>query len=278
MNLSRTRSKGEYQLLSLTQKPVVIFDDHRWILPVILEAQQDGLIPRPCTLVTFDQHHDAKRPLPKAQQVISEIQDMGATYEEVVKLVERYLSTNNDDWLKAGMELGFIGQVVNIGARDPRGAEGEFQDLHGTTKIIHFLNLPGGELDYQGDLSDLARRDELQPVWEVLGWEQRSPHDIFQFSKDKAPIVLDFDLDCFAIYWKEYIFPWLDEVWEKEFHISSDYASTEGLTGADVVDGLVSKAGLISIARSPNCCGGLGKAKRILEDINRFLFKGDLLL
>lgn len=276
MPLSRTRLNCKYRILSLREKHVVIYDDHRWILPLIFEAQEDKLVPRPCTLVTFDRHHDAIVPLPPALEVITDIRARETNYVDVVELVESNLSTNNNDWLRAGMELGILGDIINFGARETRNVQAEFEDHLGNNRKIHFLNLPGGTLQHQGSLADIAKSEELQPIWDVLGWERNHPDGIFCFAKGRERIILDFDLDCFAMDWTDYLFPWDEEVWKEEFHKFSDYWSTKGLSGADVVNGLIDKAGLISIARSPIHCGGPAKVEKILSDVNRFLFYGEL--
>ena len=40
----------------------LIHRDHRWTLALLHRAQEKGLIPRPCNLVTFDAHHHALEP------------------------------------------------------------------------------------------------------------------------------------------------------------------------------------------------------------------------
>ena len=37
-----------------------IHKDHRWVLCLIYYGQEKGLLPKPCDMVIFDAHHDAK--------------------------------------------------------------------------------------------------------------------------------------------------------------------------------------------------------------------------
>jgi hypothetical protein len=39
--------------------PYILHEDHRWLLPLAHFAQQQGMLPKPCTIIMFDRHHDA---------------------------------------------------------------------------------------------------------------------------------------------------------------------------------------------------------------------------
>ena len=42
--------------------PAAVHDDHRWSLAMIAYAQQQGFVPTPCRLVTFDAHSYSLKP------------------------------------------------------------------------------------------------------------------------------------------------------------------------------------------------------------------------
>ena len=78
------------------------------------------------------------------------------------------------------MELGLVDDAVVFGVetRDLSHDERNFQDHAGGAHRIFLTGLPADELGYQGDLSDFARRDELDGLWKVLGWT-RDPANLF---------------------------------------------------------------------------------------------------
>jgi hypothetical protein len=89
-------------------------------------------------------------------------------------------------------------------------------------------------------------------------------------------IGLDFDLDCFAYRFRDCTLAWPDEVWEKEFLLRSTYSFTEGYSAQDFLSALISKTGLITIAREPGHCGSEAKADSILERLNHYQFADSL--
>jgi hypothetical protein len=69
----------------------------------------------------------------------------------------------------------------------------------------------------------------LRDLWELLGW---APHrGEFSFVQNGSKVFLSIDLDCFVIRWKEYLLPWVQEVYEEEFLTASTYSSINGWTG-----------------------------------------------
>lgn len=253
----------------------MLYDHHRWVLPVACEAQRAGLLPIPCTIVTFDRHHDTREPPQELRTELARVRSAGCRVADVVAVAGSRLSTINDDWLLAGMDIGLIGNAVIVGVERSWDAPEEFQESDGTTHRIFLSSLPREALGYQGDLSDLARREALKPLWDTLGWG-RVPGGQFGFTELANPILLDFDLDCFTLTWRGYVLPWPDEVFRKEFTEPSQQWGTIGLTGKDFIVGLLRKAGVVTIAREPVCCGGMDKAIQVLASLDRYLLDGVL--
>jgi hypothetical protein len=251
----------------------VLHEDHRWLLPIAHAAQERGLLPKPCNLVCFDLHHDALPPrsLPELRAVRESL-----SVSDVVRLCSQDLSKNDDDWLKAGMELGMFGDAVIFGVEGASDANTyrTYRDHLGGEHMIEMLSRPRSALAYQGSLSDRARNGALERIWDVLGWQIL--HQVFEFLPDRPRILLSIDLDYFAVRWDDYTFPWPDEVFEREILAASDYWSTQGWTGKAFVQGLAEKAGLVAICRESECTGGPEKSRLILSKLDECVFDGAL--
>jgi uncharacterized protein YoaH (UPF0181 family) len=209
----------------------------------------------------FDAHHDALEPA--CLDRIRSLRAGGFSTGDVIELCRQDLRQLDDDWLRAGMHLGLIGDAVVFGVENHFNEfPMDFTDKSGCAHRIELLELPGHGLGYQGSLSDLAKSYAYDRAWEILGWEYRNGGG-FWF-RPEPKLVLDFDLDCFAINWRDYTLPWPEEVFRGEFLEVSTYFSTAGLNGQQFVRGLVEKAGLITIASKPDHCGGERKASEIL--------------
>jgi len=279
MNLSDLEEIDELRQVSFGERECFLHKKHRWVLPIIFYKQKENILPYPCTLVTFDAHHDTLDPTYSCKKDILRIRKLGITFDEIVHLCQEKLRKFNDDWIKVGMELGLIGDAVIFWAGDePNNGNlenlKEFKDQQGNIHKIKLLGLPGTELKCQGDLSDTARWESLSELWKILGWQYKSQ---FSFAEDERKILLDLDLDFFIVRWKGcYRFPWPDEVFKKEFLVQSKYQSGSLWTGKDFLDGLMNKAALITIAKEPHFCGGKIKANQVLGKVNHFLFDNKL--
>lgn len=271
--LEQLPSSERVQFTKVDTTPCVLHENHRWLLPIAYLAQQGQLLPIPCTLVMFDLHHDALGPRCLEQLTAWR---RTPTVEGLVGLCESHLKPLDDDWLKAGMELGLFGDAVIFGVEDAsdRDRLSIHTDGSGGLHRIDMLSLPREELAYQGRLSDLARRDEFGRVWDTLGWQVS---DGTSRLADGGPkILVSIDLDCFVVRWGDYRFPWPCEVFEREFGEISSYWSTQGWSGASFLRALVGRAGILAICREPRFTGGPQKSDVILSRLNKFAFNGEL--
>lgn len=251
----------------LDGRPLYVHDDHRFLLPLLFEAQQQGNIDRPCTLVMLDRHHDALRPRKQeARERIEELRSSLFTGQDVFDLCKRLLSPLDDDWITSGMGLGLLDDAVIFGVQDPDSGLETFECPDRSVCQIHMLGFPGPELGYQGDLSDHARHRELDGLWQALDWRPGG------FGGRHDRILLSIDLDAFVMEWEEFTFPWPDEIFHKRFLTPSRYELTFGWSGRRFFDELVQRAGIIAIAREPKHCGGTEKMLEIWNKVNYFLF------
>ena len=280
MNLSNLEEIDELRQVSFGERECFLHKEHRWILPIIFYNQQEKILPHPCTLVTFDAHHDTLDPTCSCNEDILRIKKAGITFDEIVHLCQEKLSKRNDDWIKVGMKLGLIDDAVIFWAEEGKNNENlenlkEYKDQLGSIHKIKLLRFLNAELESQGDLIDISRLEDLSELWDILGWQFNSQ---FSFLQDGRKILLDFDLDYFMVRWRGYHFPWPDEVFKKEFRSSSKYQSDSLWTGKDFLNGLMDKAALLTIAREPKFCGGNKKANQVLDKVNQFLFDNKLLI
>jgi len=254
--------------------PAFVHREHRWTLTLLRWAQMKGHLPIPSKLVVFDAHHDALPP--RRDEELKALQPYDLSIPGTIGICNNNLSINNDDWITAGMELGIISDAVVFGVQDRSSLDylSTFPDSRGGKHHLFFTGLPGRGLAYQGDLSDLSRDRQLSALWNVLGWEPGGGKT--RFRDDREKFAFDFDLDCFTVSWNGYTFPWPEEVWENEFQKESDYPTTRGWTGVGWLKQLKERAGMITFATEPRCCGGDMKVNAIWNCVNGYLFAGNL--
>jgi hypothetical protein len=195
---------------------------------------------------------------------------------DTVQSQQTHLSTLNDDWIVAGVDLGILKDIVIFGVeRRPRDLERNcsVQAYDGERHRIAFAELPGSALHPpDGDLINSCRTPQQTTLGEILGWSYHQDRDQYWFSDAPEPIALDFDLDCFHAEWRGHLFAWPEKLFVSEFIESMEYFGTVGLNGKRVVEGLVEQAGLITIAREPGCCGGEQESDSIFARLNHVVF------
>lgn len=107
LNYYRIRT---YQRKGQDDLHVVIYDDHRFILPVLWCARKEGLIDNLPTLMTWDYHFDNNidhASIDNAPQALSVDQSV----EEVFDFADK-LQGDDDTWLTAAMEGGLVGDAI----------------------------------------------------------------------------------------------------------------------------------------------------------------------
>lgn len=265
------------KVLELADMPAFAHDDHRFVLLLARYGQEHGDLPKPCKVVMMDRHHDGLAPRKTgAMESIRKLRESGITYPELFDLTKDMLSSLDDDWLRAGMELGMFSDAVVFGVDDRLGENpNAFVDHVGKEHKI-WINggLPGECLGQQGNLSDLARGYEVKPLWELLEWDVHSGS--FGFSESAETILLSIDLDAFVMRWDDFTFAWRDEVWEKKFLEVSTHRTAGGWSGTRFVHALLGRTGMLTIAREPSHCGGEREMLTVFSDFNKFVFDGAL--
>lgn len=269
----------ELERISVGDKTGFKHRRHRFVLPLLLHAQREGVLPQPCTLICFDRHHDCLPP--REIEKTREIDIASISMFDFTVFCERDLSPRNDEWIIAGIELGMIQDVIVIGVDDIHCAAAENGKYppgsDSYSRVVFKTGHLGHMLEYQGHLADHASSRSHADFWDILGW--RFEQGIkYWFNDERPPFLLDIDLDCFSFELAsgEFTIPWPDEVYEKWYLAETDYGMTYKTTGKDVFQGLVERSGLITIATEPGCCGSKEKSEQILNDVNRILLDGTL--
>jgi len=263
---------------SVRDKPLVVYEDHRFLLFVLWHAMHraEARLPSPPLLITFDRHDDAKPPSTSAMGALRTLRQQ-ATERDVLACTEWELSTLDDDWLLAAMELGVVGDVINVGAEETPNLDGfvtthtdHLGQDHRIWQIPHLHSC----LAYQGDLSDHARRNDLGSLWSALGWQPGSgfdsdPHDL-------PPIILDFDLDCFADDMSNHLMAWPPELMLQRLRKASTYDLTRGWSAQGFLDALEDRIKFRTVALESGFCGGLSQSSQILDVLDQALWDSEL--
>lgn len=255
----------------LNGKNCFLHKEHRWILPLLGWSQYKNLLPTPCTIVTFDRHNDCMCPRAESINHLRILRDKGVQVQDLIDLCRETddfdytLATGNDDWLIAAMELGMIENAIIFGIY-PRDHECEDSTYTDHLEQKHFIErplfFPGKLLDR--DLGDYCHEDKYQKLRNILGWKRK---DGFQ---EEKIFMLDFDLDCFVIEYKDYYVPWPDEIFEEEF-CKQSYKML-GWSGQTFMKELIKHAGIITIAKEPDHCGSDEKANYVLMKLIKYFF------
>jgi hypothetical protein len=251
------KKEDELKIESILNKPLYTHRDHKWLLPLVVHAQEQGFLPAPCNIVGHDFHSDDCLPSDQAMQEIKLLVTQGAVNAmSVLNLCQTYLSKSDDDWLLAGMELGIFKNALILGVRKrcreiEQAWRGETYTDHigNSHQILLEGNLLGEMLGYQERLSDVSN-GYAKPLWDILGWHPSSSG----FLPSDEKILLDFDLDCFTHTLRSCLLPWQDELWTNVFE-KSGYGLVSDWNGQRMLEHLIKKAGIVTIATEPDCCG-----------------------
>lgn len=174
----------------------VIYEDHRTILNVIYFVKSIRDISNPIDLILFDRHDDFNTPnnlaFKKALNFIKK-----PTIEKLHQIVEFELSTNDDDWVKMGMELGLIGNVFLFNSESTIENKKVYKTKKFGTKTLYNLgNIWSVIGDHKGLFNDISQKHNYQ-LWNEFGW--RLENGKFSFDKNRSEYIVDIDLDCFSI-------------------------------------------------------------------------------
>ena len=266
-----------YKCFGQSQKPIIVYKDHRFIVPILWLAKSMGIIKCPLNIVYFDQHHDALEPR-KRKEIVKDLRNANS-FEEVYLIVQDKLSSNDDDWVRVVMDLAIVKDAVLIG--NPSGIDfnreklEEYMDLDGDKHLLKNICSLEGAFGYQGALADWAKDYLLKPIWDIIGWKL-VPKSVF--AMDKQPILVDFDLDYFTFQWRAGNYAWREDFFSEEFNHISTYSTTVGWSGEKFLNEIIVRAPFVTIAQEPGCCGGKQESDDILRKLSNKFFVGAITL
>lgn len=260
-----------YSCFCKHEKLIIVYEDHRFIVPILWLAKKINLITTPINLVYFDRHNDA---LDLSKDKIESLKKL-CDFNEVFEFVKTQLKQLDDDWLRTLMHLGIVDNALVIGDIDCENFNNEavqkWNDLEGKMHLLRGINSLEVAFNFQGSLSDLAKDYLLKPIWSILGWEHNRESG---FVMQDTPILIDFDLDYFTFEWRNRSYAWRKDFYSNEFDNISTYFSTKDWSGGKFLNNLIKRAPFITIAKEPKCCGGLDESNDILSKITNKLFSG----
>lgn len=253
---------------------IIIYDDHRSIIDVLYYAEQEGHfnegIP---SVISFDQHDNSLPLSSKNKQRIKSIRKSCFTKrndEKVWQFVEFELRGLDDDWVRAGMELGLIKHYIGFGHHPIHASNIEEGYEHYKTldKEVHHL-YSNGHLDNvlgdRGVIGDDSYRF-IQKHNDLLDDLQ---YHYGHFDRDAVyPFILDIDLDCFSTECSDNTIAWPEAIFRERYQDNCKVSS--------FIRTLIARSSLITISREPGCCGGIGESNRILELLDYYWFDGVL--
>ena len=258
-------------------KPIFVFRDHRWILPILFAANAKQSLKLPAIIVTFDRHKDFLSPKNGTEKLRC-FRSGGGTFDDLIHVVKNHLSPRDDDWIVSGMELGFISDVIQFSSEQESNESfdtvSEYTDSSGTNHRLYHLGRPMQELSYKGAFADNKHKSVSQGLWDTLGWDPSLPGLV----GNPPQFILDIDLDFFTFAWDMYTFPFTEEIYDGEFLCPCQSSYYEEYLPLAFIRELARKTTFLTIACEPNFCGGQGKSHKILSDINNLFLENELII
>lgn len=252
---------------------VTIFEDHRTILNVLFHLRTKRNYTEPLDLIMFDKHDDFCDISPDAKRKITYF-NKKPSYEKLSEIVEFHLSSLDDDWIKAGMELGFIGNVFLFNSTDTSASLKETYKTKqfGVKKLYNIGNI-WAALGHHGILND-PYKTEYEELRADFGWKLEN--GTYRFREERRKYVFDIDLDCFTteIYGETIAVPEdilvskLNEIKKQHYH---NYHSSQHFMSELIMD-----SEIVTISLESDCCGGIKQSQKILRILDTILFQNQL--
>ena len=289
-----------------TRQPILLHKNHRWVIPLIAFYKKKLKMPEPWNLVVFDYHKDTIDP---SDSLLQEISNLGSgsntSISGLIRLCENEFRKDprtgiplNDDWVKAGMELGLIGNVVFFGVCHNNSYEEcasidvpceKYVDMNSVNhSIYYFTEFPADLLVENQPMMDLYRKKDYEVLWETLNWEYSNERKCFGFVENpKRPVMVDIDLDAFVAHWgthPQYRLPWTETIFKDKLFGREQPSAKAGQnctiewSSRRFLDELLNRSPIVTIALEPECCGGIENSLFTLRMLNRFLFDSKLLI
>lgn len=254
-------------------KEAVLFEDHRTILNVIYYYKIVNNISTPLNLIFFDYHEDFQ---PVEQPVLGKLVRASERLSErkLFELVEFELRGLDDNWVKAGMELGLINNCVvfNCAQSDDQFVKEYTTKKFGTKKFYTVGDLTDA-MTYPGLLNNPSD-NRLRELWDILGLKFDSGRYILTPPAEKY--IFNIDLDCFTtkVYESTVAIP--SELIVKKFTNSINQKHFYYPDSRCFVIDLIQRAEISAICFESDYCGGIREMQKIFNTIDRLFFNDEL--
>lgn len=247
-------ANGYYAVFGPEERPVIVFRDHRFLVPVLWLARQTGMVREGTDMFRFDAHLDcAGLEEGRAAERFRQARD----FSEVFGLARAVLSDRDDDWLALALEAGLVGRCVTVGPPDSAG--GRYAGRSYTVPMLE------GLLDSRRK----PRPEAVPELWEAAGWPLAEPR------MADTPVLLDIDCDYFSFRWRGGQNAWLDRFYEREFDKRPvDCGAGQARSPHWFMRSLIGRAPFVTVAVEPDFCGGEAEARGILGQLDRRFFNG----
>lgn len=274
MNLFNISHRSNINKKITTSADVIIYEDHRTILNVLFHVSMLNQLTEPLDIVMFDYHDDFCHPSESALLKIDEFLK-NPSAEELLKIVEFDLKFLDDDWVKAGMELGLIGNVFLFNAeRCNIGIREEYVTNKFGSHYMYNMGNVWEAISFEGKLNDITKSEINKDLWNDLGWELKGGK--FNFKKKRKKFILDIDLDCFSTHKlnktiaipKKVIVPMLTNSIYSDYH---HYKSP-----LEFILQLKKDSEFVTMCFENGCCGGYRQAFKIFNMVDELFFDGQL--
>ena len=248
-------------------KPLIRYEDHRYILNVIKHAFCKGVLTTPPNLFYFDYHNDDC----STRLSDEELRKIAAcSQRDFWSFVEWDSSPLDDDWLDTAIKLNLIKDVVSDVSEDTHYDQRDIKDIYGNTHHVYSVHPFWDSLsNHKGRLVDTARKSELKPIWDIFDWDFMPDRKHFDFKTLSNPLIIDFDLDYFTMHYNQFIFAWRQEIFDNSFFRRNE----SYMTPLSFIKDLIHKSSFVTIALESSYCGGLNEATYIYQILMDFLEK-----
>ena len=251
---------------------VVIYEDHRTILNVLFHASKSVTEPLLLDIIMFDYHDDFLTPNKATLLKIEEFLK-NPNKEDLLKIVEFDLRNMDDDWVKAGMELGLIGNVFLFNVEDDSNVRNDKTEYTTRQYGTHYVYKMGNVWDVIcGKFNDIATREQYKSLFDDFGWEFKDGR--FNFKEVRKKFILDIDLDCFStkIFDKRIVIP--DEVIfhtlvKENENINKHYYNSP----QKFIHQLIIDSEFVTLCFENECCGGFRNAFKIFNLVDGLFFE-----
>ncbi|MHC1707411.1 MAG: hypothetical protein AB9842_07805 [Bacteroidales bacterium] len=252
---------------------VVIYEDHRTILNVLFFLKEKRNLKEPLDIIMFDYHDDFVDLGSSVKRKLTYF-NRNPSAQKLNQIVEFELRGLDDDWVKAGMELGLIGNVFLFNAEDSSlGFRNEYRTRKHGTKILYNIGNVWAALGYHGILNDPFKK-EYDQFRKDFGWELKDGK--YSFISDRRKFVFDIDLDCFSTSILDKTIAIPHKLLSDKLCIYSHSSYHYYPNAQNFMKDLIKYSELATICFENGCCGGIIQSYKIFYSIDEILFDHEL--